>query len=156
LKAQLEDVLEQGRPPVPTVKSAVPAELLPPPPVLAPVSPPPPPAATAAVYHARGRKLIEQEKFAEAVEQLNLAIQIDPSMALAHNARGFAFLRLKQYAAAIADFDAAIRLNPAYANAYRNRAAARRASGDKTGSSADQAKAVSLAGEISRGSRTTP
>ena len=32
-------------------------------------------------------------------------------------------------------------LNPKYANAYTNRAAARRAAGDKAGAEADQAKA---------------
>jgi tetratricopeptide (TPR) repeat protein len=65
-------------------------------------------------------------------------------LAQAYNARGFAHYRLKQYVQAIDDFDAAIKYYPGYTNAYVNRAAARRAYGDKEGAAADQAKAREL------------
>ena len=55
------------------------------------------------------------------------------SSATAYNARGYAWLRLRQFAKASEDFSAAIRLNPKYANAYRNRAVARKLSGDAKG-----------------------
>jgi tetratricopeptide (TPR) repeat protein len=91
--------------------------------------------------HARGRKLLGEERFADAIEPFTQAIQLDPSLALAYNGRGYALFRLRRYAEAIKDFDEAIRLNPNYANAYLNRSAARRIAGDKTGAEADQLKA---------------
>jgi hypothetical protein len=50
----------------------------------------------------------------------------------------------KSYALAILDFTEAIRLNPLYGNAYRNRASARRHSGDQAGADSDQAEAARL------------
>ena len=99
------------------------------------------PGSTAAEYQQQGRKLIQEEHFAQAIEPLTQALKLDPSLATAFNARGYAYVRLKKFKPAIADFDQAIMLNPKYANAYTNRAAARRAAGDKAGAEADQAKA---------------
>jgi Flp pilus assembly protein TadD len=99
---------------------------------------------SATSYHALGRELIQQEKFADAIQALSQAIQINPSMALAYNARGYARFRLKQFSEAIADFDQAIKLDPKYANAYLNRGSAKRAAGDKAGSDEDLAKAREL------------
>jgi tetratricopeptide (TPR) repeat protein len=110
----------------------------------APVVQPGVPAADASEFHARGRKLLQEEHFAEAIQQLTEAVRLDPALALAFNARGYSYYRLKQYPQAIADFDRAISLNPGYANAYQNRGAARGAAGDKAGSAADQAKAREL------------
>ena len=101
-------------------------------------------AATAATYHSLGRKLLQEDRFEEAIEQLTEAVKLDPVLAQAYNARGYAHFRLKQYAEALADFDRAIKLYPGYANAYVNRAATRRASGDKAGAAADQAMAREL------------
>jgi tetratricopeptide (TPR) repeat protein len=114
-----------------------------------PVTPPPPPLETKAVltaddYHQQGRKDIQEDKFAEAIEALNKALDMNPYLATAFNARGYAHFRLKQYKEAIADFDAAIKLNPLYGNAFTNRASAKRAAGDKAGADADQAKARDL------------
>jgi tetratricopeptide (TPR) repeat protein len=99
---------------------------------------------TAAEYQAQGRKLNQEERFAEAIEQFTQAVKLDPFLATTFNARGYAYFRLKKYPDAIADFDEAIKLNPLYGNAYTNRGVARRAAGDKTGADADQAKARDL------------
>jgi tetratricopeptide (TPR) repeat protein len=107
----------------------------------APVKAPP---ASAAEYQARGRKLLQEDRYQEAIEPLTEALKLDPALSLALNARGYAHFRLKQYPQALADFDQAIRLNPSYLNAYVNRGAARRAAGDKAGADADQAKARGL------------
>jgi peptidyl-prolyl cis-trans isomerase SurA len=103
------------------------------------------PRTEAAAYHARGRGLLREERFPEAIEQLTEAVKLDPFFPEAYNARGFAYLRLKRYKEAIDDFTEAIRLNPAYVNAYVNRSAARNAARDKAGAAADQVKAHELA-----------
>jgi tetratricopeptide (TPR) repeat protein len=95
-------------------------------------------------YHEQGRKMIQEDRFAEAIEALSQALKLNPYLATAFNARGYAHFRLKQYKEAIADFDDAIKLNPAYGNAYTNRASAKRMAGDKAGADADQARARDL------------
>jgi tetratricopeptide (TPR) repeat protein len=123
-----------------------PAVAAPPPP---PQPPPPavltaPIATSAAEYQSRGRQLIQDEKYAEAIEPLTQAVKLDPFLSPAFNARGYAYFRMKQYKEALADFDQAIKLNPVYTNAYVNRASVRRATGDKAGADADQAKVRNL------------
>jgi tetratricopeptide (TPR) repeat protein len=124
------------------------AKVAPAPPKPAAAVPPAPPAAKAAItvgeYQQQGRKLIQDEKFAEAIGPLTQALKLDPFVATTFNARGYAYFRLKKYGEAIADFDQAIKLNPMYGNAYTNRSSAKRAAGDKTGADADQAKARDL------------
>jgi tetratricopeptide (TPR) repeat protein len=95
-------------------------------------------------YYRQGRDLSEQENFAAAVEAFNVALQIDPTHALALNARGYAQLRLRNYQGAIDDCSQAIRLNPSYANAYLNRSVAKRAAGDLAGAREDLHRATEL------------
>jgi tetratricopeptide (TPR) repeat protein len=116
-------------------------------PAAAPATTPPAPASSAPSagdLHAKGRQLIQEEKFAAAIVPLTEAVKLDPSLSTAFNARGYCYSRIKKYKEAIADFDQAIKLNPGYANAYTNRSAARRAAGDKVGADSDQAKARDL------------
>ena len=97
-----------------------------------------PPKGTEQEHEARGRALIQSEKFPEALAELDQAIQLDAKAAHAYNARGYAYLRQHDYEHALADFNDAIRLQPNYANAYMNRSVARKALGDAAGAAADQ------------------
>ena len=72
----------------------------------------------------------QSEKYPEALQELDQAIQIDPNVAHTYNARGYVYLRQHDYPHALADFNDAIRLQPNYPNAYMNRSVARKALGD--------------------------
>ena len=102
----------------------------------------------AALHNQRGRELLNQHKYAEAIDELSAAIQNQPDLALAYNARGFAYHLQGDAAHALTDLDQAIRLNPTYANAYHNRSVARKAAGDSADSAADETVARSLAAGI--------
>jgi len=119
-----------------------------PPPKLAPsVNPAPPSAAnsrSAAEHNKRGRELIQQHKYSEAIEELTAALRDQRDFALALNARGFAYVLMQDWPRALEDLDAALGIDPSYANAYANRAVARRGAGDIVGAQADQAKAREL------------
>jgi hypothetical protein len=110
-------------------------------------TPQPPALQSAEAYNARGRELIAQGKYHEAIAELSAALRQDPNFTLALNARGFAYYLIRDYKRSLADFDAAIRLNPQYDNAYLNRSKARRAAGDAAGSAADSKRRKSLKSE---------
>jgi tetratricopeptide (TPR) repeat protein len=138
----------------PAALGIAPVKLLTPGP--APVPPPraaPPAVAgeeTASTLYKRGHAYIQDDRFEEAIEQLNGAIKLDPAMSLAYNARGYAHMRMLQYQEALSDFDVAIMLNPDYANAYMNRSSARRLTANITGADADAAKLKELTAKAAR------
>lgn len=105
---------------------------------------------TASTLYNRGHALIQNDRFEEAIQQLNGAIKLDPTMSLAYNARGYAHMRLRQYQEASSDFDIAIMINPEYANAYLNRSSARRLTADIAGANADAAKVKELAAKAAK------
>lgn len=81
-------------------------------------------SGNAETHHQAGRNLLQSGKFQQAVEELTLAVQMNPRLALAWNARGYAYMRLAQWQKAVADFDQALSIDPNYANARRNRESA--------------------------------
>jgi serine/threonine-protein kinase len=70
----------------------------------------------------RGRELVKQEQFAEAIQAFTKAADIRPNWAPGYVSRAGAYQRLEQFAAAIRDYSRAIRLNPKLFNAYLGRA----------------------------------
>lgn len=102
-------------------------------------------SSSASDHHRRGRELLQQGQYREAVEELSEAIRQQPDSSLAYNARGFAHYMARNYKQALEDLDEAIRLNPKYQNAYRNRSQSRKAIGDRAGSAEDAQKAHALA-----------
>jgi hypothetical protein len=119
------------------------------PPAIPRAAPPPAPAAIPATadaghYYKLGKAQAGRNDLRGALRSLNRAIELDPRRATSYNARGYVYLRLRNFANAIVEFSNAIRLRPDYANAYRNRAIARRHSGDEKGAAADSRTAAEL------------
>ena len=100
---------------------------------------------SASEHNRRGRELLQQGHYREAMEELTEAIREQPDFSLAYNARGFAHYLARDYRQALADLDQAILLNPNYRNAYQIRSQSRKAAGDLAGSAADAQKARALA-----------
>jgi tetratricopeptide (TPR) repeat protein len=92
----------------------------------------------------RGRELLKQRKFLDAIAEFSEALRERPDSSLNYNARGYAYYMTQDYSRALADLDEAIRLNPDYLNAYQNRSRSRKAAGDVAGSAADSKKAHEL------------
>jgi tetratricopeptide (TPR) repeat protein len=70
----------------------------------------------------RGRDLMKQRQFAEAVQAFTKAADIRPNWGLDYVNRGSAYQHLQQYDAAIRDYSRAITLNPKLVNAWVGRA----------------------------------
>ena len=70
----------------------------------------------------RGRELVKQEQFAEAIQAFTKATDIRPNWAPNYVNRAGAYQHLEQFDAAIRDYSRAIRLNPKLFNAYVGRA----------------------------------
>jgi tetratricopeptide (TPR) repeat protein len=70
----------------------------------------------------RGRQLVKQEQFAEAIQAFTKAADIRPNWAPNYVNRAGAYQHLEQFDAAVRDYSRAIRLNPKLFNAYVGRA----------------------------------
>lgn len=97
---------------------------------------------TAEAFAKRGRRHLEEQRLDQAIEDMNSAIQLDPSLALAYVARGNAFVGKGDITSAMGDFDEAIRLEPQSSEAYLGRGIARRRQGKLDESVADLTEAI--------------
>lgn len=75
-------------------------------------------------FHLLGVIAHQRFQYQNAVDMIDLAIEINPTLANYHSNRGNALQALKQFDAAVASYDVAISLKPGYAEAYSNRGAA--------------------------------
>jgi len=87
-------------------------------------------ASVASIYYNSAECKIYDDKFDEALIDMNQAIALAPSMAdfnkeTYYNRRGNIYLEMKQYDLARADFSQSIQLNKNYAPAYISRAIAK-------------------------------
>ena len=76
----------------------------------------------AIAHNNRGNAYSAKGDFDHAIEDYDLAIQLNPNYAHSYNNRGVVYLKKGDYDRAINDFDEAIRLSPSYARAFANRA----------------------------------
>ena len=75
----------------------------------------------AELAYTDGVDSIDQGLYAEAIEDFDKTIQLDPDDAMAYHARGIAYYNLDQAQRAIQDFDVVIQLDPDFTIAYHNR-----------------------------------
>ena len=106
--------------------------------------PPASDSAAAAAHNEKGRELLYRHRYRDAVGELTQSLNADPHSATARNARGFAYFMMRDLVNAKKDLDEVIRQYPDYQNAYANRAAVRKAMGDRAGSAQDLARAKAL------------
>ena len=92
----------------------------------------------------KGKALMKEGKFSEALTFLNGAIESDNGNYEALNARGVVYYELKEYPSALLDYEQALKLKPDYYRPYYNRALLKVAQNDGDGALKDYAEAVRL------------
>jgi regulator of sirC expression with transglutaminase-like and TPR domain len=107
----------------------------------------PPVKLIANVLNSRGMALERTENFAEAKEDFEKAIKINPAYANAYNNRGNTQSKQGDYAGAIEDYDRAIGLNAIFVEAHCNRGIAKENLGDFSGALEDFDMTVELNSE---------
>ena len=95
------------------------------------------------VLHARA--LAAQERYADAILDLNRAITLDPTLTEAYVFRASALRQQGSLDPAVADLDKALALDPQQPEALLERGIVRRLKGDDTGAEADWRKLVETA-----------
>jgi Tfp pilus assembly protein PilF len=107
----------------------------------------PPVKLIANVLNSRGMAVERAENLAEAKEDYEKAIEINPDYANAYNNRGNIKLKLGDYVGAIEDYNRAIGLNELFVEAHCNRGIARENLGDLPGAIQDFSRAIELDSE---------
>jgi len=72
-------------------------------------------------YNNRGLIYYYLNRYDEAIEDYNKAIELDPNIAMGYNNRGLIYYYLNRYDEAIEDYNKAIELDPNLAMGYNNR-----------------------------------
>jgi outer membrane protein TolC len=97
-------------------------------------------------YFQRAYAYIERKEYDRAIVDLDEAIRLDPTYAIAYNERGYAHNQLGHYAQGLRDLDEAIRLDPNNGMAYDNRGYSYQGLGDNERAEEDWATARRLKG----------
>jgi len=101
-------------------------------------------AETAEFYFNLGRENFLNCNYPLALENYNLALQLQPEYAEALNGRGEIYLNVSEYANAEREFSSAIMANPQYEIAYINRGRLYRIRGEYNRAITDWTKALEL------------
>jgi tetratricopeptide (TPR) repeat protein len=94
------------------------------------------------VFKAMGHG--SQSQWREYLEEINLALKLDPRYAAAYNHRANAYTELDLFELALADYEAALTLDPRDAVTYLNRGVTYRRSGDLESAISDYNRALTL------------
>ncbi|WP_071135616.1 tetratricopeptide repeat protein [Millionella massiliensis] len=100
-------------------------------------------------FFYKGRELILEEKFREAIEMLNLLLRTETKEYEGYFLRGVAKYNLDDLLGAEADFSSAIAVNPVYTMAYQYRAITRSRLGNYSDALKDYQHAVELRPNLS-------
>ncbi|MEI7584903.1 tetratricopeptide repeat protein [Runella sp.] len=92
----------------------------------------------------KGKSLMKEGKFRDALTYLNKAIEGDNANYEALNARGVVYYELREYTNALLDYDQALKLKPDYYRPYYNRALLKVAQSDGQGALKDYSEAIRL------------
>ena len=98
----------------------------------------------AEMHKNRGDTYLEQEKYEQAIQEYDKAIELNPNFAKAYCNRGWSYLSLGEKERAIQDYSKAIALNPNLVNAYNERGIAYYGLGEKEQAINDYDKAINL------------
>jgi serine/threonine-protein kinase len=99
---------------------------------------------SSSAYFYRGIAHSQQQDLPAALDDLDRAIQLDPTMAQAYYERGNVWFELGDRQRAISDYTQVIRLTPNSPKAYVNRGTARAELGDEQGAVDDYTQAIQL------------
>jgi tetratricopeptide (TPR) repeat protein len=94
---------------------------------------------------ARGRALIFDKQYDEAIRLLDQAVRLDPAGAIAYNALGIAYLEKPDYPKALAAFEDAVNRAPLWAYAWHNYALAESQMGNYRGAINSYKRAIEVA-----------
>jgi tetratricopeptide (TPR) repeat protein len=105
---------------------------------------------TAESFLLRGNRLLERQKYTDAIADYSAALKLDRKLAAAYRQRGWAFACKGDHDTTIADCNEATRLDPDDAISYENRGWAYERKGNTTKAIEDYTRAIQLDPKFSR------
>lgn len=99
---------------------------------------------TAVDYHNRGNVSMVKGEYADALNDFNIALTLNPDFVQAYISRGTLHSLKKQVTMAQADFNKALKIEPDNVNALYSRAGLKKLKGDYHGALADYEKILQI------------
>ena len=111
--------------------------------------PPAPYPNDAAFYNNRGEAYLREGKVNKAIDDFNIAVKLQPKLAVAYNNRRNAYLLKGEFDKAIDDYSRSIKHAPKDARSYSNRSVAYLRKGEVDKTIEDATTAIALDGKLS-------